>query len=128
MEFVALVTILAVLEYAVFALLVGLARGRTGVLAPETSGHPEFERYFRVQQNTLERLVIFIPSLWVFSYYVNPLIGAAIGVVFIIARAGYCVGYVKAPEKRKIGYNVGELANNILMLGAIVGSIYSYFY
>ena len=70
MEFVALVTNLAVLEYAVFALLVGLARGRTGVLAPETSGHPEFERYFRVQQNTLERLVIFIPSLWVFSYYV----------------------------------------------------------
>ena len=125
MEFVALVTIAAVLEYAIFALFVGLARGRTGVLAPAISGHPEFERYFRVQQNTLERLVVFIPSLWIFSYYVNPVVGSIIGLVFVFARAAYYVGYVSSPEKRKFGYNLGEAANTILMLGSIVGSVYS---
>ena len=126
MELVALVTVFAVLEYAIFAFLVGLARGRTGISAPETSGNPEFERYFRVQQNTLERLVIFIPSLWIFSYFMNPLVGAIIGIVFIIARVAYCVGYVSEPAKRKLGYNLGELANNILMFGSIVGIVYSY--
>jgi len=125
-ELVGLVTIFAVFEYAIFAFLVGLARGRTGVVAPVISGNPEFERYFRVQQNTLERLVIFIPSLWVFSYFVNPTAGAIAGVVFIVSRAAYCIGYVSDPPKRKLGYNLGELANNVLMLGSIIGIVYSY--
>src|SRR6187551_1949353 len=79
MELVAIVTILSVLQYAVFAVLVSFARKRTGIVAPQISGHPEFERYFRVQQNTLERLVIFVPALWVFSTYVNPSVGASLG-------------------------------------------------
>ena len=125
MEFVAIVTMLAVFEYAVFALMVGLARGRTGVIAPNISGDPEFEKYFRVQQNTLERLVIFIPSLWVFSYYVNPAVGAGLGVAFVLARAGYCYGYINKPENRRYGYNIGELINTVLMLGGIIGALLS---
>lgn len=123
MDFVALVTIAAVFEYAIFALLVGLARSRTGVMAPATTGHPEFERYFRVQQNTLERLIIFVPSLWIFSYYVSSVAGALIGVVFVLARVGYCVGYVSDPGKRGLGFGLGELANTALMLGSIVGVV-----
>ncbi len=124
MEFVALVTIGAVFEYAIFALLVGLARSRTGVMAPATTGHPQFERYFRVQQNTLERLIIFVPSLWIFSYYVGSVAGAAIGLVFLLARIAYCVGYVSNPDKRGLGFGVGEAANTTLMLGSIIGVIY----
>ncbi len=126
MELVALVTIIAVLEYAIFAFLVGLARKRTGVSAPAISGNPEFERYFRVQQNTLERLVIFIPSLWVFSYFAHEIAGVIVGLVFVLARAFYCVGYVSDPDKRKLGYNLGEIANNILIFGSIIGLVYSF--
>lgn len=127
MELVAIVTILSVLQYAVFAVLVSFARKRTGIVAPQISGHPEFERYFRVQQNTLERLVIFVPALWVFSTYVNPSVGASLGALFIVTRAVYCVAYVVAPQKRGLGYVPGEVINTVLMLGGLAGACQSYF-
>jgi len=125
MELTALVTIAALVEYGVFSLLVAAARARTGVKAPAITGHPEFERYFRVQQNTLERLIIFIPSLWIFSHYGNAKLGAALGVVFILARAAYCVVYVRNPGKRSMVFGVGELANTALMVGAVIGAVRS---
>jgi len=67
MEFVAFVIALALLEFAVFGMLVGWARGKYGVAAPAVSGHPVFERYFRVHQNTLEQLVAFVPAMWLLS-------------------------------------------------------------
>lgn len=127
MELVAVITVLAVFQYAIFSLMVGLARGRFEVAAPATTGHPEFERYFRVQQNTLERLVIFVPSLWVFSYFVSPVVGVGLGLLFIIARTLYCIGYIKAANKRSLGYGLGELANTALMLGTLGGLVYQYF-
>ena len=123
MEITALVTVAAVLEYAVFSLLVGLARGRTGVEAPRISGNPEFERYFRVQQNTLERLVIFLPSLWLFSHYVSVLVGGILGGVFVLGRVLYAAGYVSAPNRRFLGFGLGELANMSLMLGSVYGVV-----
>jgi uncharacterized MAPEG superfamily protein len=125
MECTALVTIAALIEYAVFSILVAVARGRTGVKAPAITGHPVFERYFRVQQNTLERLIMFIPSLWLFSHYVSASTGAALGVVFVLARAAYCFFYVRAPDKRSMAFGVGELANAVLMVGAVIGAIRS---
>ena len=52
MEFVAFVIALALLEFAVFGMLVGWARGKYKVAAPAIGGHPVFERYFRAHQNT----------------------------------------------------------------------------
>lgn len=127
MELVAIVTILSVLQYAVFALLVSFARKRTGVVAPQISGHPEFERYFRVQQNTLERLIIFVPALWIFSTYVSPMLGAGLGALFIATRAVYCVAYVVNPQMRGLGYVPGEVVNTVLMLGGLLGACQAYF-
>ena len=59
----ALVLCLAIILFIATAIKVGAARGKYGIHAPATSGHPEFERIFRVQQNTLEQLVAFIPSV-----------------------------------------------------------------
>ena len=122
MEYVALVTGLVLLEYTAFALLTGSARGRLKIAAPATTGHPEFERYFRVQQNTTEQLITFLPALWIFARYLSAPIAAILGGVFLIGRLLYARGYWKDAEKRGPGFIVGELANVVLILGAVVGA------
>ena len=123
MEYVAIVTLLAVLEYLVITLLVGRARGRYGIEAPATSGHEIFERYFRVQQNTIEQLLIFIPGLWAFGYFLNPVAAAAIGLVFVLGRAVYLRGYVRDPAKRGLGFLLTFAANVVLLLGGLGAAI-----
>ena len=61
----ALVTVLALIEYMILGVMVGQARGRYKIEAPATTGDPMFERYFRVHQNTLESLIVFLPALWI---------------------------------------------------------------
>ena len=121
MEYVAHVTGLALLEYTVFAFMTGMARGRFKVTAPATTGNPQFERYFRVQQNTIEQLITFIPALWIFARYLSAPIAAILGGVFLVGRLVYALGYWKDAEKRGPGFMIGELANLALILGAIAG-------
>ena len=89
MELIAIVTGLVLVEYMVLAARVGLNREKFGVAAPATSGNEIWERHFRVQQNTVEQLIIFLPALWVFGYYTSAPIGAALGVAFLVGRAVY---------------------------------------
>ena len=123
MLWIALVVLLSLLEFMVFGMLVGRARARYKILAPATSGHPVFEQTFRVHYNTLELLVVFIPAIWLFGLYLNPRWGAIIGAVFLVGRALYAVGYIRAPEKREIGamLSLGSVA--VLLFGALFGVI-----
>lgn len=121
---VALVTVLALIVYLATLVGAGRARGRYGVEAPATTGHPEFERYFRVQMNTLESLVLFIPSLWLFAHYWSDLVGAALGLVWVIGRVIYMLAYVKEPKSRALGFGVSSLAGLILLAGAGVGAVW----
>lgn len=116
-----LITVLALIEYAVFGLMVGAARGRFGVAAPATTGEPNFERYFRVQQNTLEALMIFLPGLWIFAHRVNHVAAFVLGVVFIAARAEYARGYIQAAEGRHIGARLTMAVNGVLLIGSVIG-------
>ena len=84
MECVAIVALLALLQYLYFATLVGQARGKYGVNGPAVTGHPVFERYFRVQMNTLELLIVLLPGLWLFAYYVRPTWAALLGAVYLV--------------------------------------------
>ena len=123
MAYVDIVTALAVLQFLVFGFRVGKARGRYGVKAPAITGNEIFERYFRVQQNTLEQLIVFLPGLYLFSHYFSPPAAAALGVVYLIGREVYAATYVKDPAKREIGYGLTFLPTVILVLGGLIGAV-----
>lgn len=123
MEGVTVVILLALLQFAVFGMLVGRARGRYGVQAPATTGHEVFERYFRVQQNTLEQLVVFVPAAWLYATYVSPTWATILGVVYLVGRVLYLRGYVADPSKREIGFALSALPVVVLLLGAAWGVI-----
>jgi len=115
-----IVTLLALLEYSILGAMVGRARAKYGVEAPATTGNPDFERYFRVHVNTLESLIVFIPALWIFSLTVNYHFGVALGLLFVIARIIYALGYLNAPAKRAPGAIATFAINAILVLGSLI--------
>jgi glutathione S-transferase len=123
MPYVDIVTALALLQFLMFGYKVGGARGRYGIKAPAITGNEIFERYFRVQQNTLELLVVFIPSLYLFSRYFNPLIAAALGVIYLVGRQIYAAAYVKDPAARSAGFGMSFLPTAALLLGGAVGAV-----
>jgi glutathione S-transferase len=123
MLWTALVILIALIEYMVFGFLVGGARARYKISAPATSGHPDFERTFRVHYNTLEMLVVFVPAIWLFGMYLNPRWSAIIGVVFVVGRALYAIGYIRAPEKREVGAMLSFASLAVLLGGAVFGVV-----
>ena len=113
--------VLALIEYMVMGALVGRARAKYGIAAPAMTGHPDFERTNRVHVNTLENLIIFIPSVWIFAAYVSARWAAVLGFAFVVCRAIYAVGYLKAAEKRSIGAGITGLVEIVLVGGSLIG-------
>lgn len=126
MELIAIVTMLAVAQYFYFGGKVGAGRGKYGISAPATTGHETFERLYRVHYHTLEQLMSFIPALWVFGFYVSELYGAIIGLVYLVGRALFSIGYVKEPKSRAIGAIMSGIPCLILIVGGFIGAVSSY--
>ena len=110
-----------VLEYAFFGYMVGVARGRYKLPAPAISGNADFERYFRVQQNTLEQLIMVIPCTFIFAATGNPLWAAILGFGFVLTRLQYAWGYYRSAVGRHWGFVWGSLFTVALGLGAGIG-------
>jgi hypothetical protein len=125
MAYVDIVTALAILQFIVFAFKVAKARGRYGIAAPATTGNPIFERYFRVQQNTLELLVAVLPGLYLFARWINPMYAAILGVVYLIGREIYARAYVKDPAKRSMGFGLTMFPVATLVVGGLAGAAWS---
>jgi uncharacterized MAPEG superfamily protein len=125
MEYVAIVIVLALLQYFAFGLLVGRARSKFNVHAPAIIGHPVFERYYRVHQNTLELMIMFIPAIVLFGYWVRPDLGAGIGFVYVIGRAIYLRAYISDPARRGLGFGLSVLPILILLIGGGIAAILS---
>jgi uncharacterized MAPEG superfamily protein len=125
MELVAIVIVLAIFEYQFFSIKVGLARGKYDIQAPANTGHPVFERYYRVHQNTLEQLIVFIPAITIYGYFGNPTYAAGLGVIFLIARIVYFLGYVSDPSKRGAGFILGFLPTLAMVVAGLVSAVSS---
>jgi glutathione S-transferase len=128
MAYVDIVTALAVLQFIVFGFRVGGARGRYGVKAPAMTGNEIFERHSRVQMNTLEQLIAFLPGIYMFSHYFSPKVAAALGVVYLIGRELYAFTYVKDPGNRSVGFGMTFLPVVILVLGGLIGAVRALFF
>jgi uncharacterized MAPEG superfamily protein len=119
----ALVTCLAIALFLVLSFLVGRARQKHGIEAPATLGHPDFERTLRVQMNTLEQLAAFLPSLWLFAFFVSPLWAAALGLAWLVARLVYVFVYLRNPAARGPAFILGMTMTGTLLLGAFIGAL-----
>ena len=122
MALVNLIVALALLQFFAFATAVGRAREKYHVAAPATTGNEVFERYFRVQMNTLELLVMFVPSIWMFGFYVSTNIASVLGGIYIIGRVMYFFSYVKDPKKRSLGFGLSAAPVAALLIGALMGA------
>jgi uncharacterized membrane protein YecN with MAPEG domain len=121
MEPAVLVILLALTQFTYFSVRVGASRQKYGVNAPRTSGDENWERLYRVQQNTMEQLVIFIPSMLAFSFYVSALWALLPGVLFLVGRQLYSYEYVSNPASRAPGMAMTLLANGVLLAGGLIG-------
>lgn len=125
MEWVAIVTSIVLLQTFGFALQVGQARLKYEVMAPATSGPEAFNRAYRVHQNTLEQLVLFIPAIWMFASFVRADAAAGLGLLFVVGRQVYRSAYLKDPDSRSLGFGLGALAILICIVGTIIGAVLS---
>ena len=131
MELVILIVVLALVEYLVFAAQVGRARVKYNVKAPAMIGHPVFERLLRVQQNTIEQLIVFIPSIFCFAYIAESLgwpgheTAAVLGVIYLIGRAIYSRSYVRDPATRSLGFLLTFFPSAVMIAGTLIGILIS---
>lgn len=120
--YVDLVIAAAVAQFFFFGAMVAAARGRYKVMAPAVSGHPLFERYYRVQMNTLELLVMFLPSLLLAARYSTGIWVPILGAIYIIGRFIYFRSYVREPKSRALGFGLSMLPILILLVSGAIGA------
>lgn len=123
MHYVDLVALLAIAQFIFFAVQVARARGRYGIEAPAVSGHPLFERAYRVQMNTLELLVALLPALFVAARFWPAAWVAGIGAVYLVGRFIYWRAYVSAPSSRGLGFVLSMLPVTLLVLMGLAGAL-----
>lgn len=123
MNYVDIVAVIAVLQLIFFSVLVGRARGQYGVSAPAVTGHELFERTYRVQMNTLELLVAFLPALFLAGKYWPQTAVAGFGAVYVLGRFIYWRAYMGAPKSRGLGFGLSALPILVLLLAALVGAV-----
>ncbi len=125
MQYVELVAVLAVLQFLTFGVLTGNARVKSGLKAPAVTGHDGFERMYRVQMNTLEMLVAFLPALFLAARYWPAPWVAGLGFVYLIGRLMYWRAYVRDPLTRGTGFMLSMLPTSVLAILALVGIVLS---
>ena len=123
MDWVIIVTVLALLQYTLFGVQVGAMRAKHDAKAPAMSGAPEFERMFRVHYNTMEQLVMLLPVMWLYAHLVNPIWAAGFGAVYLVARFIYRSAYLKDPSGRSLGFTLSFLPAVVMAVWVLVVAV-----
>jgi hypothetical protein len=119
----ALVTLGTVVLLFMMAVNVGRARGKYRIDAPATTGNADFERVFRVQMNTQESALMFLPALWIYAAFMSEVWAAAFGVVWLASRVWYAIAYQQAAARRGPAFGLSVLAIAVLTGGAACGVV-----
>ena len=123
MALVDLLLVLVLLQYVHFSVLVAKARVTYEVKAPATSGNEVFERYYRVQMNTLELLILLLPGIWLASKYLPATWLAVLCAIYLLGRVVYLRAYVSDPSKRSLGFLLSFAPIIVLLLSALYGAV-----
>ncbi|XP_053559662.1 microsomal glutathione S-transferase 2 [Bombina bombina] len=118
---VAAVSLLSACQNGYYARLVGRSRMKHKIMPPAISGHPEFERTFRAQQNCVEFYPIFLVVLWTAGLFFNQEAAAVFGSLYIFARHFYFKGYVDSAKGRIPGFYLSLLSLFLLLVLAAIG-------
>lgn len=124
MNFIHIVAILALIQYFFFGFMVGRARSKYGIHAPAVSGNEHFERALRIQQNTLEQLVVFVPALFIAAAYWSEGSVALVGVVYLVGRFVYWRAYTADPNSRAIGFLLTVIPSFVLIIAGLMGAVF----
>ncbi len=119
----AIITVLAVVMTFLFAFRTALARAKYKIDAPATTGHPTYERAFRVHMNTVESLVLFLPLLWLGASLYSEVIAFWLGIVWLVGRLAYMVGYMMDPPKRAAGALITMASLAGLLIITVMGLV-----
>ncbi|MDN5786001.1 MAPEG family protein [Pseudorhodobacter sp.] len=123
MQLVELIATLAVAQYLAFGALTGRARAKSGLKAPVMTGDDGFERMYRVQMNTLEVMMAFLPSLFIAALHWPAVLVAGLGVIYLVGRVIYWRAYVAQPSKRGLGFMLSMMPTLALALLALIGNV-----
>ncbi|KAG8592700.1 hypothetical protein GDO81_000595 [Engystomops pustulosus] len=117
----AAVSVLSACQQAYFANLVGKSRLKHKVMPPAVTGHPEFDRTFRAQQNCIEFYAVFLVDLWAAGCFFNQELASLFGLVYIYGRHLYFYGYIQSVKGRLKGFSVSKLALILLLVMSLLG-------
>jgi glutathione S-transferase len=118
----AAVTLLAVLISLAFAIRVARTRDRSKIDAPAMSGSRDLEYALRVQGNTVEQFVMFVPSLWLAALYFPDWWAPILGLVWCLGRIVYSFVYGDA-KSRFPGFALTIFPTIILWILAAIGIV-----
>lgn len=121
--FIALITVATVLLYRLLSYDVRRAwlRYARGIPNP----HEEhFERLYRIQMNTLEHIIFFLPSLWLCAFYFSIPVASVLGLIWVIGRGWYAIGYFTTPSRPPVGFHIAMLASLLIFAGGAGGVCY----
>lgn len=121
--FTTLALIAALLVYFGLGAVVGGARAKFGVPAPQSTGHPEFDKRHRVHMNTLEQLALLVPAVIVGAPVLGDLATAGLTAVWSLGRIIYARSYYADPAKRGPGFGLTFFPTLILLIAGIWGGI-----
>ena len=110
---------------------VGMQRLRLGIKAPEMTrvepgdprGDEMFKRAYRIQMNTQEGALVFLPALWICAFGWSDQLAGALGGIWIAARVWYALAYAADPTSRRSAFLLSQTIYVVTWLGGAAGLV-----